>query len=244
MTFYIVKFTSSNGNSVGVVKKDWMLSSNEVKYPTKHAQQVLADKLKSKSGEKINWRTHECQLKFPKKFGERGLETLKEALQKEKFYVDYTDTEDCNAQKKKKKYERMHPLKKFGNQLDMNDMIAAAINKKKVVVFYFFRYFHALVNLFLIYTHYFFINIYLNHRKSSRLLTRKKRPMKRNQTNMTVLLHTRKLVEAIRMRSLNQWRLRVYIVKVIQTAVAVTMKKASIKKSRLGLICHMTVSNR
>lgn len=123
--FYIVKFVKSN--SVGIIRKEWMVDSKTTKYPPrKHLKKYLIDNTCSY---KSSWDSFQCILKYPKEFGAEGIEDLSDAYEKEKFFVDFTDTEEYESFQKKKIYDKMHPVQKYANQLDLNKLV---LSKHKV----------------------------------------------------------------------------------------------------------------
>ncbi|CAG9806912.1 unnamed protein product [Chironomus riparius] len=127
--YYVVKFDDSC--SIGTIKKDWMIDDNRCIFPsTKNVKKYL--KMKSTEANKGNWKIYKCTLKYPKKNGEQGIQELDDAIFKETFYVENSDTDDHEAKAKLKKYLHKHPLAKYDDQLDLNHLITEEMTETKI----------------------------------------------------------------------------------------------------------------
>lgn len=126
--YYVVKFLETN--TIGVVRKDWMINENTAKYPPKNARKRLKDE---KTRDTSSWKIYECVLKYPSKYGENGFINLKDAIEKENFYTNYTDSEDYEKYQQMKIFDKKHPTAKFADQLNLNDMVLT--NRKVHLLF-------------------------------------------------------------------------------------------------------------
>lgn len=118
--YYVVKFTQSN--SIGTIRKDWMIDQQKCIFPaSKNIRKYLELKKPIKEG--VKWNVYDCELKCPKNLGEPGLNSLEEALNKEAFYVDFSDTDDHESKVKLRRYLHKHPLAQFEDNLDLNHLV-------------------------------------------------------------------------------------------------------------------------
>jgi hypothetical protein len=119
--YYIVKFTESN--SIGTIKKEWMLDETKCVYPaSKNIKKYLS--MKEGPSDKGKWKIYKCSLKYPKWMTEAGFEKLEDAIAKEKFYVENSDTDEYETKQNFKKYHHLHPLAKYDDNMDLNHLIA------------------------------------------------------------------------------------------------------------------------
>lgn len=125
--YYIIKFKKCN--SIGIVKKSWMINKNKCRYPK--TNQVL--NLLHESDNKYDttkWKQYDCILKFPSKYGDEGIKDLKTAKKKEAFYVSFSDTDDFEKKETIKSYYKQHPVSKLSEKSDLNHLVP---NKAKVI---------------------------------------------------------------------------------------------------------------
>lgn len=60
--------------------------------------------------------------KISQKFRRNGL-TLEEAKEKENFLEKFYDTDDCDNDKRKQAFNRLHPVESLKNQVNFNNII-------------------------------------------------------------------------------------------------------------------------
>lgn len=121
--YYIVKFLESN--SIGIIRKTWMINKNKCKYPKSKSVSKLLEQ-EHDIDDNNDWKEFECVLKYPSKYGDPGIEHLKKARKKETFYVNYSDTDDYQKKKNLKKFQKEHPVSNLTHQTDLNFMIKSA----------------------------------------------------------------------------------------------------------------------
>ncbi|CAG9799235.1 unnamed protein product [Chironomus riparius] len=107
-----------------------MISEKRCKYPkTKKVSKLLLNP--NESDNEKAWKEFDCVLKYPSKYGDSGIDCLKKAQKKEKFYVSFSDTEDFQGKMSIKKLKKKHPISQVTQQTNLNHLVPMHVKIKK-----------------------------------------------------------------------------------------------------------------